>query len=78
VSWLTTLRGGIRHLSGRLKEEFALWRSKAQYKGRDMDTATQTLAQGVRGDKADFEPDLSVDGLSDSILAKLLRLFRLA
>jgi hypothetical protein len=45
---------------------------------KDMDAATQTLAQGVRGDKADFEPDLSVDGLSDSILAKLLRLFRLA
>ena len=43
-----------------------------------MDTATQTLAQGVRGDKADFEADPSVDGLSDSILAKLLRLFRLA
>jgi hypothetical protein len=45
---------------------------------KNMDTATQTLAQGVRGDKTDFEPDLSVDGLSDSILAKLLRLFRLA
>jgi hypothetical protein len=45
---------------------------------KDMDTATQTLAQGVHGDKTDFEPDLSVDGLSDSILARLLRLFRLA
>lgn len=45
---------------------------------KDMDGATQVLAQGVRGDKLDFEPDLSVDGLSDSILAKLLRLFRLA
>jgi hypothetical protein len=43
-----------------------------------MDGATQALAPGVRGDKHDFEPDLSVDGLSDSILAKLLRLFRLA
>ena len=41
---------------------------------KDMDTAPHTLAQGIRGDKADFEPDLSVDGLSDSILAKLLRL----
>jgi hypothetical protein len=45
---------------------------------KDMDPATQTLAQAVRGDKADFDPDLAVDGLSDSILAKLLRLFRLA
>jgi hypothetical protein len=45
---------------------------------KDMDTATQALAQGVRGEKLDFEPDLSVDGLTDSILAKLLRLFRLA
>ena len=45
---------------------------------KDMDSATQTLAHAVRGDKLDFEPDLSVDGLSDSILAKLLRLFRLA
>ena len=45
---------------------------------KDMETATQTLAPRIRGDKGDFEPDLAVDGLSDSILAKLLRLFRLA
>ncbi len=45
---------------------------------KDMDNGTQTLPHAVRGDKADFEPDLSVDGLSDTILAKLLRLFRLA
>jgi hypothetical protein len=45
---------------------------------KDLDAATQPLAQRVRGDKFDFEPDLAVDGLSDSILAKLLRLFRLA
>jgi hypothetical protein len=45
---------------------------------KDMDTGSQALAHTVRGDKADFEPDLSVDGLSDTILAKLLRLFRLA
>ena len=45
---------------------------------KDMDTATQTRVQGVRGETVDLEPDLSVDGLSDSILAKLLRLFRLA
>ncbi len=45
---------------------------------KDMDTGPHTFAQGIRGDNSDFEPDLSVDGLSDSILAKLLRLFRLA
>ena len=45
---------------------------------KDMDAGSQTLAQGIRRDGGDFEPDLSVDGLSDSILAKLLRLFRLA
>jgi hypothetical protein len=45
---------------------------------KDMDARSQTLAQAIRCDSGDFEPDLSVDGLSDSILAKLLRLFRLA
>lgn len=45
---------------------------------KDMDTSKQSLVQGVRGEKFDFEPDLAVDGLSDSMLAKLLRLFRLA
>jgi len=45
---------------------------------KDMDLASQNLVQGLHGDKGDYEPDLSVDGLSDSILARLLRLFRLA
>jgi hypothetical protein len=45
---------------------------------KDRDARSQTLAQVIRRDNGDFEPDLSVDGLSDSILAKLLRLFRLA
>ena len=45
---------------------------------QDMDAASQTFVQGPHGDKGDFEPDLAVDGLSDSILARLLRLFRLA
>jgi hypothetical protein len=44
----------------------------------DRDGVSQPLAPGVRGDHGNFEPDLAVDGLSDSILAKLLRLFRLA
>jgi hypothetical protein len=45
---------------------------------KDRDAGLQALAPGVCGDNGDFEPDLLVDGLSDSILAKLLRLFRLA
>ncbi len=45
---------------------------------KEMDAGSQALAQAIRRDNGDFEPDLSVDGLSDSILAKLLRLFRLA
>ena len=45
---------------------------------KDMNAGPQVRPQGIHGDNRDFEPDLSVDGLSDSILAKLLRLFRLA
>ena len=45
---------------------------------QDMDAASQSLVQGFRGETGDYEPDLAVDGLSDSILARLLRLFRLA
>lgn len=45
---------------------------------KDRDALAQSPALRVRGDNGDFEPDLAVDGLSDSILAKLLRLFRLA
>ncbi len=44
----------------------------------DMDAASQTFVQGLSGDNGDFEPDLAVDGMSDSILARLLRLFNLA
>ena len=45
---------------------------------QDMDAASQSMVQGFRGEKSDYEPDLSVDGLSDSILVRLLRLLRLA
>ena len=44
---------------------------------KDLQPAAQAPRQALRADAGDFEPDLSVDGLSDSILAKLLRLFRL-
>ena len=44
----------------------------------DMDAASQNVVRGFRSETGDLEPDLAVDGLSDSILARLLRLFRLA
>ena len=42
---------------------------------RDMDAHSQQFVQGLRGDPGDFEPDLAVDGLSDSFFSRLLRLF---
>jgi hypothetical protein len=40
-----------------------------------MDPQTQALVQGLRGDLGDMEPDLSVDGLSESILSRIMGLF---
>ena len=40
----------------------------------DMDSAAQQFAQSFRGDSSDAEPDLAVDGLSESIVVKLFRL----
>ena len=42
---------------------------------QDMDAGTQQFVQGLRGDTADIEPDLAVDGLTDSILSRLLGFF---
>ena len=42
---------------------------------QDMDTHSQQFVQGLRGENLDIEPDLAVDGLSDSILSRLLGLF---
>ena len=41
---------------------------------QDMDSASKTFVQGLRGEDS-HEPDLTVDGLSDSILSRLLGLF---
>ena len=41
----------------------------------DMDANSQQFVQGLRGDASDFEPDLAVDGLSESILSRILGLF---
>ena len=42
---------------------------------RDLDATSQQLVQGLRAENDDYEPDLAVDGLSDSILSRLLGLF---
>ena len=41
----------------------------------DLDANSQHLVQEFRADSKDYEPDLVVDGLSDSILSRLLGLF---
>ena len=41
----------------------------------DMDANTQQYVQGLRGDFGEMEPDLSVDGLSESFLSRILSLF---
>lgn len=42
---------------------------------RDLDANSQQFVQGLRAENDDYEPDLAVDGLSDSILSRLLGLF---
>ena len=42
---------------------------------QDMDAKSQYFVQGFRNDGHDIELDLSVDGLSESILSRLLGLF---
>jgi len=39
----------------------------------DMDPASQQFVQGLRNDGNDLQADLDVDGLSDSIVARLKR-----
>ncbi len=42
---------------------------------KDLDASSRLYVQGLRTDGLDTEPDLSVDGLSDSILSRFLALF---
>lgn len=42
---------------------------------QDMDAASKQFVQGLRGDSAEFEPDLAVDGMSESILSRIFGLF---
>ena len=39
-----------------------------------MDPAAQQTLQQIRGESSDAEPDLAVDGLSESILRRLIRM----
>ena len=42
---------------------------------QDMDRTSRNFVQGLRSDSPDVEPDLAVDGLSDSILSRIMGLF---
>ncbi len=42
---------------------------------RDLDANAQQIVQGFRSDSGDIEPDLAVDGLSESVLSRILGLF---
>ena len=42
---------------------------------KDLDAKSQHFVQGLRAENQDYEPDLAVDGLSDSILSRILGLF---
>ncbi len=42
---------------------------------QDMDANSQAFVQNLRGDLGDIEPDLLVDGLSESILSRIMGLF---
>lgn len=43
---------------------------------QDMDTVSQQFVQGFRQDGNEFEPDLAVDGLTESIVSRLIRILR--
>ena len=41
----------------------------------EMDLKSQQLVQSLRSKGQDYEPDLDVEGMSDSILSRILGLF---
>jgi len=41
----------------------------------DLDATTRQYLQGMSFDGDDVEPDLAVDGLTESLLSRLIRLF---
>ena len=40
----------------------------------DLDATGHQFVQGLRGEMGDYEPDLAVDGLSESIVSRLFRI----
>ena len=44
---------------------------------QDLDANSRQFVQGLSAENEEYEPDLAVDGLTDSILSRLLRLFGL-
>ena len=44
---------------------------------QDMDATTMQFVHGFRHEPDGFEPDLSVDGLSESLVSRLFRLLGL-
>ena len=42
---------------------------------QDLDAGAQQFVQGFRSEAGDYEPDLSVDGLSGGFFSRLLGLF---
>jgi hypothetical protein len=43
---------------------------------QDLDASSLHFVQGLRKDGSEAEPDLAVDGLSESILSRLLGILR--
>ena len=43
----------------------------------DMDATSRNFVQGLRNEGPDYEPDLAVDGMSESLLSRLFGLFGL-
>lgn len=43
----------------------------------DLEANTKFVVQGLGAEQQDCEPDLAVDGLSDSVLSRFLGLLRL-
>ena len=41
---------------------------------QDLGAASQHFVQGFRMESKEFEPDLTIDGLSESIVSRLVRL----
>ncbi len=41
----------------------------------DLDASSQLYVQGLRNELPEVEPDLAVDGLSESLLSRLMGLF---